>query len=299
MDFEPPIKRIFLALENPIMLKDFKWRMRGKLGFGMVAGYVALLSLFVWLAYLWMRSEGFLDDASPGVLYAAGKMLFASASLSELLLIMFIAPALTSGAIAAERERLTFDLLRLSTLSPRALLLGKLGSALAYILLLAITAVPLQSLAFVLGGVELPELLISLLTLALSALLFSALGLYFSAVARRVLVSNFLSYSAVILPVALLFAFFFWLFQGDFDLSAQAERVMVLWSWTLASSNPIFAWLISEIMLSEEQEYFLFFAPANPPLALFSPWILYAVYALTLSAAMLTLSAFYLKRYEY
>ncbi|MBK8024641.1 MAG: hypothetical protein IPK19_25260 [Chloroflexi bacterium] len=54
----------------------------------------------------------------------------------ELILILFIAPAFTAGAITGERERQTYDLLQTTLLSKATFVIGKLESALGYIVLL-------------------------------------------------------------------------------------------------------------------------------------------------------------------
>ena len=61
----------------------------------------------------------------------------------ELLLIIFIAPSFTSGAITGERERQTYDLLRTTLLATPSFITGKLESSLGYILLLLLAAIPL------------------------------------------------------------------------------------------------------------------------------------------------------------
>lgn len=293
----------FLArlLDNPIIAKELKGRMRGRQGATLITVYLGLLALFVALAYWFLDAEGSLSRSDPDFLQQAGKLLFGTVALSELLMIAFIGPALTSGAISSERERQTFDLLRVSLLAPRELLLGKLGSALAYLILLIFTAIPLQSLAFFVGGVGVAELLISLAMLIASAFLFCALGLYFSVVSKRAMSATALSYGTVVLPIALGFLFLFMFASSSpTGLSSAEERLLLLTAWTIFSTNPLSAAVLSELMFVEERSLLLFYPPGmHPRLALLSPWFLYLVYAFALTAIMLALSASSLKRYEY
>jgi ABC-type transport system involved in multi-copper enzyme maturation permease subunit len=108
----------------------------------------------------------------------------------ELFLVCFVAPAFTAAAISSERERQTYDLLRTTLLPARALVFGKLASALSYVLLLIFAAVPLQSMAFLLSGVGWEELTIGFLLLVISAVTFASLGLYISSVARTTLAAT-------------------------------------------------------------------------------------------------------------
>src|SRR5690606_31149931 len=97
----------------------------------------------------------------------------------EMMLVAFIAPAFTAGAISGEREHQTYELLRTTLLAPSKLVLGKLLAALFYVLLLLLAAVPLQSIAFFFGGVAETEVILAFVILFVTALLFCTMGLYF------------------------------------------------------------------------------------------------------------------------
>jgi ABC-type transport system involved in multi-copper enzyme maturation permease subunit len=295
-------------LDNPIVLKELKGRMRGRQGATLLTVYLGLLSLFIVMVYLFLEYEGGLSQGSPDFLQKAGKALFGTVVLTELLLIAFIAPALTSGAISSERERQTFDLLRVSLLSPRHLIMGKLGSAAAYLLLLIFTAIPIQSLAFFLGGVGMEEMLVSILMLVVSAFFFCALGLYFSTIAKRPLTATIFSYAALLLPVLFLVLLFFLVLSSAYALdeaSPESQILLARFVWTLYSTNPLIAAFGGEMLLVEEHVLFVYFLPPPGrylgalPIILLSPWLIYAIYAVTMTVLMIRLSIFYLKRYEY
>ena len=137
---------------NPVVLKELRGRMRGPRAFIVLTLYLLLMSGFVALLYLvYIASVNSAVSGNSGQL--VGKFVFGAVVGIELLLVCFIAPAFTAGAISGERERQTYDLLRTTLLPAQALVLGKLASALSYMLLLLVAAFPLQSLAFLLGGV--------------------------------------------------------------------------------------------------------------------------------------------------
>jgi ABC-type transport system involved in multi-copper enzyme maturation permease subunit len=296
-----PISRL---MDNPIIAKELKGRMRGRQGFVILTAYLSLISLIIICVYLYSVDDRNISRNYPNALQEMGRLIFDMVVMLELLMVVFIGPALTSGAISSERERGTFDLLRASLLSSRALVLGKLGTAVMYLLLLILAALPLQSLAFFLGGVGIAEMVISILMLASSAFLFCTLGLYFSSIARRTVVATVLSYAALILPAILVAMLYFLLDNGviDLDLStASAETVAatILILWTVLSSNPFMAALLTELMLEEEQSLFLIYVPGpDPALILFSPWILYVTFAVIMTVLMILLIVFYLNRYE-
>ena len=287
-------------MDNPIITKELKSRMRGRQGFVMLTVYLALISLVIAGMYIYSTNNGNISRSDPDSLQSLGKLIFSTVVMLEFLMIIFIGPALTSGAISSERERGTFDLLRTTLLSSRALVLGKLGSAVMYLLLLIFTALPLQSVAFFLGGVGMAEMTISVVMLAASTLLFCTLGIYFSSMAKRTVIATILSYASLIFPVVILGSLYLLLDNDDIDiysLSTEEENLIILFIWTLLSTNPFTAAFVSEIMLVEEQNLFVFFIP-DYPLALFSPWILYTVFSVAMTVLMIWLIVFYLNRYE-
>lgn len=299
---EKPIRWNFInkVMDNPIISKELKGRMRGRQGFILLTAYLSLVSLVIVGVYYYSVGEWNTSSIEPDALQEVGKNVFSMVVLLEFLLIVFIGPALTSGAISSERERQTFDLLRASLLSSRSLVLGKLGAAVAYLLLLILAALPLQSLAFFLGGVGLTEMGVSLVMLATSTLLFCTLGIYFSTIARRTVVATIMSYASLIFPVIIVGILYMFLENGNIDMSSlsmQEESLIILFFWTLLSTNPFTAAIVAELMLVEEQLVFIFYPP-DFFYPLFSPWILYTAFSVTMTFLMIWLIVFYLNRYE-
>ncbi|CAG1012568.1 hypothetical protein ANAEL_04447 [Anaerolineales bacterium] len=288
------------ALDNPIISKELKGRMRGRQGFVLLTAYLALISLAIVGMYYYSVSRWYAPAIGPNELQKLGKRIFSAVVLLEFLLIVFIGPALTSGSISSERERQTFDLLRASLLSTRELILGKLGSAVAFLLLLILAALPLQSLAFFIGGVGWEEMVISLVMLATSTLMFCTLGIYFSGIAKRTVAATVMSYASLILPVIFVAFMFYLLIDGVIDPSSKSieyQRMLIVIIWMLLSSNPFTAAALTEIMLEEEQTLFFFHFP-DFSVTLFSPWILFTVFSVIMTLLMIWLIVFYMNRYE-
>jgi ABC-2 type transport system permease protein len=168
---------------NPVVLKELRGRMRGPRAFVVLTTYLLLMSGFVTLLYVVYIASTNNVYSNPGS-QLIGKFVFGAVVGIELLLVCFIAPAFTAGSISGEREHQTYDLLRTTLLTASQLVLGKLASALSYILLLLVAAVPLQSLAFLLGGVALEEVLIATVLLVATAFLFGTSGIFFSSFMR-------------------------------------------------------------------------------------------------------------------
>ena len=75
---------------------------------------------------------------------------------------------------------------------------GKMQSALGYIVLLLLSAIPLQSIAFLFGGVSEAELILALLVLLVSAIALGAFGMFFSSITERTLAATIRSYTVAI-----------------------------------------------------------------------------------------------------
>jgi ABC-type transport system involved in multi-copper enzyme maturation permease subunit len=150
-----------------------------------------------------------------------GPQLFMWLIIFEVVLLAFITPALTAGSISGERERQTIDLLFVTPLRPFAIIWGKLLASMSFVLLLLILSVPIFSLVFLFGGIELDQMVSAFAVVGVSALTFGLLGLAFSSLFRRTLAATVAAYGAafVLMVGSLVYGL---LFPVEFDMSATA-----------------------------------------------------------------------------
>jgi ABC-2 type transport system permease protein len=293
------------SMDNPIISKELKSRMRGRQGFLIIGAYLLLISFFIFLIYLLLTLDGSLSNSDPSFLQTVGKVIFSTVVLLELLMLGFIGPALTSGAISSERERKTIDLLKTSLLSARAIVLGKLGSATAFLLLLVVTAIPLQSLAFFLGGVGMAEIVVSTLMLVVTAVFFCTLGMFYSSFAQRTLIATVFSYATILVSFIFFILLLFSIsiidstYSNSGFASTLSENITTVAVWFLFSTNPLFAATMSEVILVDEQSLYVttsnvFFGSTSLPLP--SPWIIYVVFYVILTIALISLSIYFVNR---
>jgi len=292
---------------NPVTLKELRSRMRGRRAFVMITIHVLLLSGIVSLVYLAFSASNSIYS-NPSTLQTLGKIIFSVVVGLQLLMLCFIAPALTVGAISAERERQTFDLLRATLLSARALVLGKLLSALSFTGLLMLAAIPLQSLAFLFGGITLEEVFIGTLMLVVTAIAFSALGLFFSSFTKRTLISTALANgTAILLVIGLPIVLFVTLsimspviygYGGTTDPATQARLLAI--QWLIISITPLAAGIATQATLANGQGALVLSMPfgGGNTLQLLSPWIGYTIVYLLLSVILIALSIRFVKRVE-
>ena len=189
-----------------------------------------------------------------------GRVLFLGVVGIELLLIIFIAPAFTAGAITGERERQTYDLLQTTLLATPSFVIGKLESALGYILLLLLSGIPLQSIAFLFGGVTEAELVLSFVILIVTAIALGTVGIYFSAAMPRTLVASVRAYSVilgvmfvapVILATVLDIINNLLFIRAGSAISPILEAIVRYLDLLLTSVNPVATGLASQELLSQ------------------------------------------------
>ncbi len=280
---------------NPVMLKELRGRMRGARGFAIITVFLTLMGFFTLLLYLLQIPQG-------GVVVTGelGRELFIGVLFIELMLIIFIVPALTAGAITNERERKTYDLLQTTLITKATFVVGKLQSALGYIVLLLLSAVPLQSIAFLFGGVSEAELLLALLVLLVSAITLGAFGMFFSSITERTLAATVRSYTVAIgITVALPLAAAV-LFQNAYgnvvnNVGAGISDNPVVESATIyldmiaTSLNPIMATLRSQQMLIDHQQLVTMrvtLQSNGASIPVLSPWVLLSLCYLSLTALL-------------
>lgn len=244
---EPSRVRVFAASAAAVLRKESRWRMRGRRAFVIVAVYVALLALFELLvarmlydqAAMRVELDGGLGRlpgglASTSVATGIGQVLFGAVLSLQMLLVMFLAPALASGAISMEREKQTYELLLATPVSTLGLIIGKLFASLAYVFLLIAASVPLMALVFVFGGIAPEDVVRAYVLLCATAIGLGAIGLFMSALVKRTQVATAVSLVIVLLlSVGSVVAYGFIVsssqrFDGDGFVRGQAPEAMLL-----------------------------------------------------------------------
>ncbi len=280
------IVRAFNALwQNPIVVKELRSRMRRRRSYVILTVYLVLVAGITSLVYFGIASANeFYPD--PDLRRTLGQAIFATVVLLQLTAINFVSPAFTAGSISSERENQTYDLLRTTPVSAGDIVRGKFLSGLLFMLLLLIASMPVQSMAFLFGGIELPEFLISSLMLLVTAITFSAIGIYFSSLLKRSTPATVLAYvvsnSAIFgLPILLFIVGVFFPASIDlFDLDFQEPNlvwtiILIAIGWVFLSSNPVSAAIISEGLLLEDNALFLYKLDLTnkTDIYILSPWI--------------------------
>lgn len=179
---------------NPIYKQETKVSSRSfrlpliLLLFNTVLAVVALLNMYSMITQVQRTAE---------IQYSSFVALYIFVAVVEFVLLLFIVPALTAGAISGERERQTLNMLLTTNLTPRDIVLGKLGASLSNILLMIVSSFPILALGFIYGGVAWKDIVLLLISYGMTAILLGCIGVCCSAIFRKSTVATVASYCSM------------------------------------------------------------------------------------------------------
>ncbi len=284
---------------NPVLINEMRARMRGRRTFILLGVYLIILSGLLFSIYATIYQDTQIQSYYIGsfqrMLEASsnlGKAVFYGTNILLLLGVTFVSPAYTANAIVGEKERQTYDLLTVTALSARDIVLGKLNAIMVFMGLLIFATLPFQTMAFVFGGVAIGDIVLSTVLLLLSTLLYACFGLFVSSFARSTTAANMISY-AIIVPWLLGVPFFLFLMGvvGASATFAWLEHppfafavILVYGILFFISINPVSMAVASAIFVQETGNYFFsvetFFKSGVPIIA---PWSVFVVFSLLTS----------------
>jgi ABC-type transport system involved in multi-copper enzyme maturation permease subunit len=244
-------RRLRTLAQNPVAMKELRGRMRGRKAFVVLTIHLAAMSGIVTLIYFGFSAAS--SNPYGPQAQDAGKAVFGAVVLIQAIMVLFMGPAATAGAISGEKERQTYDILRTTLLTADEFVSGKLLSALSYVFLLVIASIPLQSIAFLLGGIALSEIIIAQLLIIVSAIAYALFGLFASSLLKSTLGATVATYGTAIFftigvpGLLLLLAMFSNAFRAWW-----AEIIMSYILVGLVSLNLPATMIMSEVILLEE-----------------------------------------------
>ena len=185
--------------DNPILTKELRTRMRGARAFWILFVYLSLLSVILFVTYLsWWQSQQN-SFSNQNAAFTVGKTFYSVLFTVQAVLVGLITPALTSGGVSIEKEQRTFELLSVSLLPRRSIVLGKLTAAVSFVVLLLTSSLPLVSIGFLLGGISPAEVAAAFFLLVVTAFLYGAIGIACSAIAKSTSTATVMAYGTIIL----------------------------------------------------------------------------------------------------
>jgi ABC-2 type transport system permease protein len=294
-------------LVNPVIVKELRGRMRGWRAAVVLVIYLGVLSLTSWLVYL--ATQGLASSYNGSQPSQIGKILFSALVIFQTIMVSLLTPAFTAGSITSEREQKTYDLLMTTLLPARSIIFGKLGSALAYVVLLILAIAPIESLAFMFGGVSPEEIILSQVVMLAAALLCASIGIFWSSLLRSSVASNVLTYGTLVFQLIGIPFLYLTIIStlGAFSYSPTGggltnQPAFFYGSGLVLSSHPMIAMGLSEAFYSQGDSLFIYSSTRilnGHTLWVISPWLLFCIEAVLISALLILLSIRFVRPIRY
>lgn len=296
---EKPYRSRKTIKNNPIFVKEMRGLVNQQRSRLVPTFYLIGLAVITFLLYITIISANTINP-DPDVRRTLGKIIFLSIMLMQLIAIMFVAPLFSADLITVERENNTFDLLRITPVDSRSIVRGKLLTGVLYALLFLLISLPLQSSAYLLGGIALQEFLVSIVLLISTAIFLCSVSVWASTRSRRTssamgLANTLASVILVGLPILAYVIMKLAPFPSDQDIFTTIQTVsknfdptiqtiFILGVWLLISSNPLMTAIASYTLFQNEGVHVLYDLTAfKIQFPLLAPWITFVLLYLIIS----------------
>jgi len=164
-----------LLWNNPVLQRELHERIASRRTIVLITIWTVLLCLITALYYASEVSNSFGNSFDPfdsSVLRLAriGQNMFDLLLFFMIGLVLFIVPGFTAASIAGERERQTLIPMQVSLLRPLDIVVGKIASSVVFVLILIAITTPILAFAYIIGGITIRDVFVSLAMLTFSAL---------------------------------------------------------------------------------------------------------------------------------
>lgn len=164
-----------MFLDNAVLRREMLTSLRTKRSFVLQAVFLGVLGGLMLIGW---PGEDVVSTTSQKEI---SRNIFKYFMRGAVAMIAMLAPAFSAGSITIEKERRSMDLLQTTPLTPAAIVAGKFGASLGYLILLIFSTMPLLSLCVMMPGVQ-PEEIMSLYAILLAtSATFGMIGLTASA----------------------------------------------------------------------------------------------------------------------
>lgn len=171
--------REFFVGAHPIVVRELRSRLRTRGMFLLMFLYLALLSIVVLTSFA-AATRAFTPrpDIEPG------RLGFLAVAVCQVCLLCLVAAVQAATSLTMEKEKQTLDLVKLATISPASILLGKVIAVCLMGMLLAFAGFPVFGLCLLMGGVSLTEMIVVYGMTLTYLLLYATVGVCTSAVSK-------------------------------------------------------------------------------------------------------------------
>lgn len=173
---------------NPVLAREVRQRFRRGRSSVLFTVWLVVIASLAYLIYLAGRATaqqfGIFGIGGLAANGALGRTMFELISIVLVTAVLFIVPGVMALSIVGERDRLTLKLIQVSQLRPWQIVTGKLGSGLAYVVIMLVAAAPILVLPLLIGGVTFTDAILSFGMILLVAVVIGSMSLWVSAKAK-------------------------------------------------------------------------------------------------------------------
>lgn len=178
---------------NPVYGKEVKLRVRS-LKFAMTILFFNLGLVAIALLGFEMI---FNINMNYRIDYSAAIMVYFVIICIEAAMVAFLVPVFTAGSIAGEREKQTLEILLTTVLKPGQIVMGKLMSSISMVVLLVFSSLPVVSIIFTIGGINMADLLQFVVFIIVMSLFIGSMGVCASAMVKKAIPATVISFVMV------------------------------------------------------------------------------------------------------
>jgi hypothetical protein len=161
---------------NPILVKEARQAMKSR-------QFIITFSLLLIFGWLW--TVLFIAFGVPAIFYApVGPAVLTGYYVVLSIPLLIVVPYAAFRSLAAEREDGTYELLSITSLSARQIVLGKLGSAILQMMVYYSALAPCIAFTYLMRGIDVVTIALFLVYTFLASLLLSIFGLMMATVTR-------------------------------------------------------------------------------------------------------------------
>ena len=176
---------------NPIVKKDVRVQARSmKICWGVFA-YELILALVFFLAMFVIRQD---IRYSYDNIYSQLVWLYPALASAQLLILGMVVPVRTAASIAGEKERQTFDIMMTTSMTPFAVIAGKVMTAILQSMFYVAASMPVMALSFVIGGMSWSYLFWFMAVALLLSFFAASIGILCSSLCKRSIGAVLMSY---------------------------------------------------------------------------------------------------------
>ena len=204
---------------NPVLKNETKLAVRSLKFTLVIFFYVALLST----GALFIFNANVKDAYFNGMNLESIVQLYIAMAVIQAVLLMFIVPSLTATAICSEREKQTLEVLLSTKMSTLSIISGKLMSSISRVIVLIICTMPIYSITFLIGGVNLGNILELSLFFIVTTIFAGSIGVFISTFVKTSKVATAIAYGVTLLIYVgiIVFAYIMVIYKVENTANAQ------------------------------------------------------------------------------